>query len=203
MCHSPVEQKWNSTSAIIEQQGAEEVFVQERRNSWGGVGENIWRGEKVRKQLMKHWLAAKSIFLSVCFYSKRNRQGYTVNEMIHNIEEVNSRERNGMLNKCGHYKGIWTLSKKASLSTQDGTHYSSSFIVNNTKTLSFSKQKKTNWHVIKQNKCTGYVLIPDFFGKSLLQTVAKATWLKLFCVFVLSEVVLQTSFTFKFRKPTK
>lgn len=35
MCHSPVEQKWNSTSAIIEQQGAKEVFELESRNEWG------------------------------------------------------------------------------------------------------------------------------------------------------------------------
>lgn len=31
MCHSPVEQKWNSTSAITEQRGAKEVFELERR----------------------------------------------------------------------------------------------------------------------------------------------------------------------------
>lgn len=32
MCCSPLEQKWNSTSVIIEQQGAKEVFGLERRN---------------------------------------------------------------------------------------------------------------------------------------------------------------------------
>lgn len=32
---SPVEQKWNSTSAIIEQQGAKEGFELEWRNEWG------------------------------------------------------------------------------------------------------------------------------------------------------------------------
>lgn len=44
MCHSPVEQKWNSTSAIIEQQGAKEVFELERRNESGGVGEKVRGG---------------------------------------------------------------------------------------------------------------------------------------------------------------
>lgn len=38
MCHSPVEQKWNSTSAIIEQQGAKEVFEVEKEERAGGVG---------------------------------------------------------------------------------------------------------------------------------------------------------------------
>lgn len=48
MCHSPVEQKWNSTSAIIEQQGAREVFELEKRNEWGGErGEKSGEGEKL------------------------------------------------------------------------------------------------------------------------------------------------------------
>lgn len=42
MCHSPVEQKWNSMSAIIEQQGAGEVFEE-----WGGVGEKSGENEKL------------------------------------------------------------------------------------------------------------------------------------------------------------
>ncbi len=45
MCHSPVEQKWNSTSAIIEQQGAKEVFELERRSEQGG-GQKPVEGEK-------------------------------------------------------------------------------------------------------------------------------------------------------------
>lgn len=40
MCYSPVEQKWNSTSAIIEQQGAKEVFELEKRNEWGEWAES-------------------------------------------------------------------------------------------------------------------------------------------------------------------
>lgn len=47
MCHSPVEQKWNSTSAIIEQQGAEEVFQLERRNKWEEWAKMSGEGEKL------------------------------------------------------------------------------------------------------------------------------------------------------------
>lgn len=47
MCHSPVEQKWNSTSAIIEQQGAEEVFELERRNKWEVRVKMSGEGEKL------------------------------------------------------------------------------------------------------------------------------------------------------------
>lgn len=55
MYFSPVEQKWNFTSAIIEQQGAEEVFELEGRNKWEEcMGENVWPVLKVRKQLIKH-----------------------------------------------------------------------------------------------------------------------------------------------------
>lgn len=46
-CASPVEQKWNSTSAIIEQQGAEEVFELERRNKWEEWAKMSGEGEKL------------------------------------------------------------------------------------------------------------------------------------------------------------
>lgn len=48
MCYSPVEQKWNSTSAIIEQQGAKEVFELERRNKWEEWAKMCGLGEKLR-----------------------------------------------------------------------------------------------------------------------------------------------------------
>lgn len=83
-----------------------------REEEWveGSEWVKVRQGWKVRKQLIKHWVIAGSIFLRLCLlYSKRNRQGYTVNEMIHNIEEVNIRERNGMVNKCRHQKGFWTV----------------------------------------------------------------------------------------------
>lgn len=47
MYFSPVEQKWNSMSAIIEQQGAEEVFELEGRNKWEEWVKMSGQGEKL------------------------------------------------------------------------------------------------------------------------------------------------------------
>ena len=140
VCYSPVEQKWNSTSAIIEQRGC-------KISIWAGKEKRVegeqWKKVRQCEKLGNNWKSTDSWpnpFLFLCLlYSKRNRQGYTVNVMIHNIEEVNIRERNDMVNKCRHQKGIWTLRKLAFLSTGDNTQYSTSFTVNTTMTLSFTQ----------------------------------------------------------------
>lgn len=71
------------------------------------MGGKSGKGREVRKQLIKHRVTAKSIFyVSVYFILKETDKGYTVNEMIHNMEEVNIRDRNGIVNKCRHQRGI-------------------------------------------------------------------------------------------------
>lgn len=117
----------------------------------------IWRGGTSGGELApcqaraKSWETTDKVMtqsngsLCLCLlYSKRNRQGYTVNEMIHNMEEVNIRERTGMVNKCRHQKGFWTLSKLVFLSTGDSTQYSTS--------LESIRQRLRHSHKILKNK---------------------------------------------------
>lgn len=102
-------QKWNSTSAIIEQQGATEVFEleKEERAEERSYGRKSQARVKSSETNDKSTDSQPNPFLCRCLlYSKRNRQGYTVNEMIHNMEEVNIRDRNDMVNKCRHQKGV-------------------------------------------------------------------------------------------------
>lgn len=83
---------------------------------------------------------------------------------------------------------------------EDSTQYSTYFRVNNTTTHSQTE----NNHNGKQNKCTGYILNPGFLQTQLEQTVSQGTavlTVRLMYVFVVSEGVLQWSFTFMFKKP--
>lgn len=86
--------------------------------------------------------------------------------MIHDMKEVNIREKNGMVNKCRHQEGILTLSKLAFLSTGDSTQYSTSFRVNNITTLSFTQ----NHNGTRQNKMNG--LNPGYLETGTELTVA-------------------------------
>lgn len=81
MCCSPLEQKWNSTSVIIEQQGAKEVFGLGRRNK-----REVWAKMCVQGEKLRNGNNTQNPLCLCLLYSKGNRQGYTVNEMINNTE---------------------------------------------------------------------------------------------------------------------
>lgn len=65
MCCSPLEQKWNSTSVIIEQQGAKEVFGLGRRNKREEWAKMCVQGEKLR-----NGNNTQIHYVSVCFILK-------------------------------------------------------------------------------------------------------------------------------------
>lgn len=118
-------------------------------NYWTTGSERfIWGGKKEWGNLTHSPDAF--FFCLFLLYSKRNRRGWTVNEMIHNMKEVNIRERDGVVNKCRHQKDLSTV-----YTQQERLQY-----INND-SLTHTKSYR---RFIKPNESRGFILHPGLRG---------------------------------------